>query len=128
MNKRRLRVLRDHLKTVPKKHFNLSDWVEIDGGEIKNGAIANVGCGTTACAMGWAASIPEFSKAGLKLAREFGYIAPFYEGLDGFEAARAFFDIDYMDAVYLFAPGQYPLKDLNNPEAVINRINKLLER
>lgn len=41
MNRERLAILRDHLPTIPEKHFDMREWK----------------CGTTACIGGWAETL-----------------------------------------------------------------------
>jgi hypothetical protein len=58
----RLLKLADFLMTVPKERFDFGSWV----GEDWKGK-PNLSCGTTACALGWATTIPLLRKAGLML-------------------------------------------------------------
>lgn len=62
VQKRRLLKLADFLDALPPKRFDFSRWVGDDwqGDE-------QLSCGTTACALGWAATIPEFRKLGVSL-------------------------------------------------------------
>jgi len=62
MNKRRLLALADKLEEVPRDRFNFSSWVGEDWGGKQD-----LSCGTTACALGWATTIPMLRKAGLYL-------------------------------------------------------------
>ena len=70
----RLAKLARFLKTVESKHFDLSSWCNIkccDGKDVPENdvtiKIIEANCGSTACALGWAAIMPEFRKKGLKL-------------------------------------------------------------
>lgn len=91
---RRLLVLAEFLETkVPVEKFSLSRWQ----------------CGTTACAVGWAATIPEFKALGLSLGQTNCPVGPIFEGKMDMDAARAFFHLDIAgcdalkgDAVHLF--------------------------
>jgi hypothetical protein len=87
----RLLKLADFLGTLDDKLFDMNQW--------------RSPCGTVACAMGWAATIPEFAEAGLKLDREYSY--PEFDYYAGFGAAAAFFEISYDDAVELFSSSGY---------------------
>jgi hypothetical protein len=58
----RLLKLADFLDTLPRERFDYSTWVGMDW----KGA-QNLSCGTKACALGWAATIPEFRRLGLRL-------------------------------------------------------------
>ena len=61
MNTKRLLKLAEFLRTVPVKRFDYTKWV---GKDWKGSQ--NLSCGTTACALGWAVTIPSFRKAGLR--------------------------------------------------------------
>lgn len=61
---RRLEVLAAVLDKVEPERFNFSHWV----GEEWEGK-PDLSCGTTACGMGWACTIPEFQDLGLELRR-----------------------------------------------------------
>jgi len=94
-----------------------------------------VTCRTVGCAMGWAATIPSFRKAGLKLRYEKGargdadsFATPVYEFTSGYNAIELFFDIDYQAIRILFSPQHYPRKQWRDPKAVAKRINELLEK
>lgn len=80
---RRLNVLAEYLKSVPKEKFNLSSWARgypedlLDTDKVKKLSgyqkFLNM-CGTTGCAFGWATAIPEFRKAGLKLYSDYSRV------------------------------------------------------
>lgn len=59
---KRLLKLAEFLDRLPPKRFDYSIWV----GEDWQGA-QDLSCGTTGCALGWAAAMPEFQKLGVKL-------------------------------------------------------------
>ena len=61
----RLEKLHAFLGTVKPKKFFFGSWAT-DQNDIYRKPDLNV-CGTTACALGWAGSMPEFRKRGLKL-------------------------------------------------------------
>lgn len=91
-------------------------------------------CQTVGCAMGWAATIPEFKKAGLKLVSysgfhggEIGLAEIYYKGKIGFDAAAKFFEITGVDAGMLFDPACYPASAFTKPRAVSKRIHELIE-
>lgn len=58
----RLLHLADFLEKLPPGRFNYHHWV---GDDWKGHQ--DLSCGTTACALGWAATMPEFRKLGLQL-------------------------------------------------------------
>lgn len=61
-----LEILVEFLKTsIPKARFDFSKWV---GPEWKGKP--DLSCGTTACALGWATTIPELRAQGLKLFKD----------------------------------------------------------
>ncbi len=74
MNKtqaRRLLKLADFLESLPRNRFCLERWVG-RGWEGK----PDLSCGTTACALGWATTIPEFRKLGVRMKKETRANAP----------------------------------------------------
>lgn len=110
---RRLLVLAEFLETkVPASAFDLSDW----------------NCGTSACAVGWATTIPEFRLLGLRLRTdkgqshlypilwESGTLAP----LIGWDAVCVIFDINEFQADGLFEIGSY--EELPTPRSVAANI------
>jgi hypothetical protein len=103
---RRLTKLADYMEGLPKKayeHFYMGTFFHHSG---SHGTDANRGqalgekhlldCGTSACALGWAATVPDFKKAGLKLEYHGnGYanvICP--NATNAMDAAMAFFDLE----------------------------------
>lgn len=92
MRKDRLLKLAAHLRTVDPEKFIMHSWI----------------CGTKACALGHAAMIPEFQKAGLLLtilSKENGRIT--YRGRAGFYAAAAFFEISFTNSKDIFGYGGF---------------------
>lgn len=82
--RKRLATLINYMRTLPAsadRHFDMSTWFNRNLNSLKRGApqmikipedglvkdaVLNI-CGTSACALGWATTIPAFSRAGLKL-------------------------------------------------------------
>ena len=70
-------------------------------------------CGTTACALGWAAADPWFTRRGLKLVgndrdgKGRQHYIPAHKGWHDYWAARIFFAISHKDTNYLFSPDEY---------------------
>ena len=60
----RLLKLADFLDALPPKRFHYNHWVGDDWG-----GAADFSCGTTACALGWATTMPEFRELGLRMGR-----------------------------------------------------------
>ena len=115
MNKQRLQILADHLKSVPLKALNMEVWR----------------CGTTACAFGHACEIPSFVRAGLAVADHgencYGQrYWPTFLDCEGFEAAELFFEITSDAAQHLFDLRCYTGKP--RPATVAKRIEKLVAK
>lgn len=92
MHKERLTTLAKHLRTVAPENFGLEAWR----------------CGTVACAVGHACSIPEFRTAGLRLEVYDGTaLMPGYGVWSSWRAVQAFFDLSRDQADHLFYEDQY---------------------
>jgi len=125
--KRRLTKLADFLDELPRWKFDFSTWFS-DDWRVKD-------CGTKACALGWATTIPSFRKAGLR--RGFNYangVYPTYEGRgnDPICVAADFFGILDYEAERLFTPkvftlGLGRLPDRATPKQVSKEIRKFLK-
>jgi hypothetical protein len=101
VNSKRLLKLAKFLETkVPKGRFNYDIVFSNYSVKLKGGPE----CGTAACAMGWACSIPEFRKLGLKPAKELPIFQLRWKGRDeSFNyVATKLFGISYQDADNLF--------------------------
>lgn len=113
---RRLGLVADLLESLPYDRFDYTRWV----GESWKGA-RDLSCGTTACALGWATTIPELSALGLYLVSEEDN--PMYSGWateigtvrirgqennmrDSIDAAMRIFQLDEDEAAWLFTPGE----------------------
>jgi hypothetical protein len=115
MNADRLLKLANFLDNLPPERFRFNAWVG-DGWECK----PDLSCGTTACALGWATTIPEFAAAGLCLRRVadgshrgWAYVSmrdlPTREDQsdaikDPATAAHRIFDLTETEAWWLFIP------------------------
>lgn len=113
MNKDRLLKLADFLeKQVPADKFAMHSWYKPSPSNFnKNWSASDIealgGCGTSACALGWATAIPEFKDAGLVLSwipLRFcgGHFTVRYKEYEAFDAASEFFDIGSMHAEFIF--------------------------
>lgn len=108
--KRRLLSVADLLDQIKPSLFDYGAWV----GEDWKGR-ADLSCGTTACALGHATTIPALRKAGLRLVKMGGTFATVClkgdkaEDLSSYSsprnAGRAVFGIDDYEFEYLFVPG-----------------------
>jgi hypothetical protein len=134
MNTDRLLKLADFLDKLPPERFDIYDWVGSDfRGDV------DLSCGTTACAIGWATTIPEFRQLGLSLNIQANCYShriiatPVLDlgggiTLHGFDAAGHLFDITREDAYYLFDTGQVDsLPRDATPADVANRIREFVK-
>lgn len=127
MNLHRLVVLETKLRSIPESRFDISTWVGTK--ELPWGGAEDLSCGTVACALGWAATIPEFRELGLRLERReilgtqhAGLVA--FEQEHGFGAAGKFFDLSLKASLYIFSASNYALRP--TPTQVADRIAGLI--
>lgn len=121
MNTDRLLKLADRLDTVPPDRFDLDAWFQ---------SFTEDECGTAACAVGWACTIPEFNAAGFRAEMsDDGYcLCPQYIPADtgpvytSWAAVREFFGLTQPEADRLFFAGSYPLDSDPTPAEVAARI------
>jgi hypothetical protein len=104
--KRRLLALADLLQKLPPKRFDYSHWV----GDNWKGS-ADLSCGTTACAFGWATTMPSLRRLGLMLKSDSrcdigGEVRLNRNGkfLTTEKAALEVFGLSYGEFEYLFVP------------------------
>lgn len=98
---KRLTKLADFMESVPRHRFSMERWFwhkgrhsHLIGPTVTRKALEH--CETTACALGWAATIPLFRRAGLAIQTNLGGTeAPLLGATD-------VFDIDYSAARELF--------------------------
>lgn len=115
---RRLEKLAAYMDSLPEganEHFYMGAWYRHDGDPAhapKPGTAVQenhlMDCGTTACALGWATTIPEFQNAGLRMnayvSTDGGVMGmPVFRNHEEFDAAEKFFRIDGHDSAVLFA-------------------------
>lgn len=112
MNIDRLQHLITVLEKVPPHHFDMVNWT----------------CGSSACALGWAAQDREFKAQGLiLLSNTVGHIPTYSDDL-GFAAAQGFFGLTPQQAYHLFSINYYDQSAFSiTPQDVINRIQELLD-
>lgn len=124
--KRRLLKLADFLETkVPLNRFDMCHFA----GAVADGRPA---CGTSACAAGWAATIPSFRAVGFRLinSRTMGI----YPGLGrarGWAALEKFFVLNRMQVCELFDTHDPRTKTMNNLHSALaaaQRIRNLVAR
>lgn len=121
---KRLQRLALLLDGVPPERFDMSHWSrgKCSPWTGESEAFAPPTCGTTACAGGWATTVPEFQLAGLKM--DGGM--PIYDGQDGYQACIAFFRVPGRNRALerLFDPLADEKK--NTPRAVARRIRQFI--
>ena len=107
MNKERLTLLANHLRTVPPERLDMTVWT----------------CGTVACAVGHACTIPELQEQGLSLS----WISrsPDYAGERGWAAVTKFFDLSWGASKLLFNSDSYVKPP--TPTEVADRIDYFVE-
>lgn len=123
MNTKRLMKLIEFMEKLPKKaneHFSMWRWIKHRGEDDHGfGKYIRPGdpmtCGTTACALGWAATVPSFRKAGLKVYAE-------EDGPDNYDVAVRFFDLDHMQFEEIFGG----TNDDKTPKQWAKRVRKLV--
>jgi hypothetical protein len=106
INKKRILNLADFVEKLPRNRFGFASWVGHNWG-----GKPDLSCGTTACALGWATTMPEFSRLGLRLSKQIGvYLLnqPHEEAdyrLPYIQAADKIFGLAENEAELLFVPG-----------------------
>ena len=102
----RLNRLADFLDTLPPERFDYSRFVGDDWAGAQD-----LSCGTTACALGWACTRPEFQKLGLRLVMNDSGVFPMGMPQCGNytwqHAAEPVFGITEDDATYLFLSDEH---------------------
>jgi hypothetical protein len=121
--KNRLLELAKLLRKLPKKRFNYTHWV---GNDWKGKP--DLSCGTTACALGWATTIPSLRKQGLRLLKIQDVFQVTLKGYSGAShlapehAAQEIFGLNNNEFEYLFIPDSgivLPELGLNNEGPVM---------
>lgn len=135
--KARLQILADKLRTIKKSSFDLSAWWikyhdEKSVFELASDIVTvrEATCGTSACAFGWAAAIPELRAEGLRfdvdLSSMTGHVSYTFLTEEGSfseiggRAASLFFGISLEESMFLFSSGFF-LCDYDNPSPLIVR-------
>jgi len=107
--KKRLLKLADVLRKLPEAKFDYGSWV---GNNWKGKS--DLSCGTTACALGWATTIPSLRRAGLRLGEmKVNTTTPFAPYMVGTspswssarEAGMEIFGLTEDEFEFLFIPG-----------------------
>lgn len=121
---RRLLKLAALLRSLPRKRFDYSKWV----GEDWKGA-QNLSCGTTACALGWATTIPSLRRVGLRMQQDSmgGYVV--LDGInssDSWEAGAKVFSLSMEESEYLFTLDSD--EDKSTPKQAARKIENFVKR
>jgi len=116
---RRLTKLADYMDALPpeaRRHFDMTHWLGhgrkhtleqhgFKSGQPIRSAESLLSCGTSACAAGWASTIPSFRRLGFRIEVDlddpFGG-KPVYCGLEENQALSRFFDIQRESVNELF--------------------------
>lgn len=141
VSQRRLTKLAERLETLPRKAFNIDGWagnrnphsysrhdipreaLNAFGNNLKEDLDPEkaISCGTTACACGWATTIPSFRRRGFRMHidKSDGTGIVEFEGEYGFAAAEKFFDLpNYELTAHFFSPDSYSKEYTTNDNAV----------
>ncbi|URG13783.1 hypothetical protein [Acinetobacter phage vB_AbaS_TCUP2199] len=129
-----LETLKEFLKTLPREKFDLDSWREGPywSDAVTDEALKN-DCGTKGCAMGWAATLPEFKEAGLSYTQgHIRYVNPDDgKGLNwGFGACKNIFGFNHSNtSKVLFLKRNYVdnCEKYVEAQAVVRRIEYLLK-
>ena len=148
MNHEAFSRLRELLLGLPKdRHFDLDTWMVPN---LRDGLTPDVmllpqhACGSTACAIGHAATDPWFMKEGLHLRMETIFLGfpnpnprlmpiPFYTSLGGttyrsFDAVSRFFEISLSTATALFDPGGYAPWEMSDHNITVKDFVRKLDQ
>lgn len=130
MNTKRLMKLIDFMEKFPRskrKQFHMQSWFKHSGDNHKHVVgrfitkAALDHCGTTACALGWAAVVPSLQKAGLR-------VPAMRSGPEPIEIAKRFFEIHDEQAYALFNPGRFSAASTpNTPKQWARMARRLLK-
>ena len=106
--KERLLKLANFLDKVPVERFNYRHWY---GNGSHDDGCQDLSCGTTACALGWAATMPEFQALGFKVVgmrpgmpTEDPVMASIGFNDTPWSSAQRLFGLSFCEAEFLFQP------------------------
>lgn len=126
MNKthaKRLLKLADFLSELPRKRFYYGRWVGDNWGGKQD-----LSCGTTACAFGWAATMPEFRRLGLCIAPGFlSGVVRLKDGGSSYSAAEKVFGLNPDEHDLLFLPAESGLGERATPKQVAKHIREFVK-
>lgn len=121
---RRLLKLASFLRELPRNRFNYSRWVDANWQ-----GKADLSCGTSACALGWATTMPTFRRLGLRLKQYSGGGYVLMKKGDGetigsIPAASEVFGITWDQATHLFIPAEG--EERATPKQVAKKIERFV--
>lgn len=136
MNRERLHQLEEMIKGIPESQLKLLSWVWLSGGEFLY--VNTHGCGSVACALGFAAQYPPFVEQGLHISMLLNSPIPTVnhsaspdDGFYGYHAARVFFDLEGDQAVELFKPATttdyVEVGSQSDKKVFLSRLRELLD-
>lgn len=124
----RLLRLAAELDHVSKAAFDMDSYVA-NGAEFENKPLTKeriVSCGTTACALGWACTIPAFKSAGLKIHVDNYSVYPVFNESKATEAGAEFFGIPRKVSEWLFGGSYDNINGETLPRDVARRIRSFV--
>jgi hypothetical protein len=117
---RRLLKLADFLEKLPRQRFSFHSWVGPEWGGAQD-----LSCGTTACALGWACTIPAFQRLGARIEQGEDCVYPdlaWKNRVDTYEVSRGLFGLTFTEHCRLFLPGWARLGENPTPKQVAKRL------
>ena len=133
MRRERLKQLAELLegyrdRGVP--HFDLQTWGKSENQRGGFLWLVQRSCNTAACAVGIACDSGVFAEDGLtyEVDEKNSGLTPIFRDLEGWSAVKAFFDLDQIQAVRLFAEHSYEVSEGEiAAQAVAARIRQMIE-
>ena len=123
----RLLFLAAFLDTVNEDKFDLGSWRDSPYSSSITDSVLIHECRSTACAVGWACSLPEFQELGLKFEIHHPiYMDQYGVQIYGWDAVESFFDLEPLEAQHLFSDLTY-LRMPKTSNAVASRIREFVK-
>ena len=126
---KRLAVLLEGCRDSDVTRFDLQNWGKFEGRRAGFLWLQQRSCNTAACAVGLACGSGIFAEDGLsyKVDEIDMELTPLFRDLEGWSAVKAFFDLDQVQAVELFAGHSYEMTEGEvAARAVAARIRKMI--
>jgi hypothetical protein len=131
--KEKLTILRDYLShRIDDEEFDISTWhSDNEGGKRFANDDGSYSCGTVACAVGHAGSIPEFNALGFSLT-DYGMPTYFTNSIGyslySWGAVSRFFGLHHNECIYLFDSPSYPNKNHTTKNEVVERLTQFINQ